>query len=188
MTTFIWTKIGPEAGETLGHILTRKEAERRTCNGVFWWGIGNSLGQSVRVAARANGGVLPVIFTPMRARPKQVDVAPAETWRWSAWEDEHGNLRNIPPHVLITSRGHSKKRRHYALVCRSETPLAVGDGSKRFDHKVCHTLSGKVPGASQVTALVQGSLYGQSSGLYEICFSATLVEPWLVTLARPVQA
>ncbi len=182
---FVWTKIGPEAGETLEAIVARKERERQDCNGVFWWGIGNSLGQNVVAAARANGGALPVIFTRMRTPPKKIDVAPAQTWRWLAWEDERGDRHEIPPCTLITSRAPTGNRRHYALVCRSETPLNIGDGSRRFDHTRCRTLAGKAPGASRVTALVDGSVDGQSSGLYEICFSATLVEPWFVRLARP---
>lgn len=188
MTVFVWTKIGPEAGEKLDNILARKEIERAAGDGVFWWGIGSSLGSRVRSEARSNGGTLPILFTFMRARPKAIDMAPDEIWRWTTWEDEAGRLRDIPSHVLITSRGHPKKRGHYALVCRSDSRLDVDGAGKRFDPSACYTLSGKRPGASQVTALVDGPCGESPSGPYEICFIATLIDPWAVRLARPLPA
>ena len=40
---FCWTKIGTEAGETIESILLRKELERISNNGIFLWGVGNSI-------------------------------------------------------------------------------------------------------------------------------------------------
>jgi hypothetical protein len=43
MAYFVWTRMQDEAGQTLHTIIRRKEAERASGNGEFWWGIGNSL-------------------------------------------------------------------------------------------------------------------------------------------------
>jgi hypothetical protein len=185
MDAFVWTKMGVESGEGLEQIVRRKEAERLKGNGLFWWGIGNSLGPAVRDAARAQGGKLSVLFSPMLGKPKTADSAPAMIWRWTAWEDEAGNIHVLPPHAKVISRGAEAKNRHYALVCHSDAPLALARGKARFDPSRCRTLSGKVPGASQVTALLQGTPESHRSGQYEVCFRATLVEPWAVKLVRP---
>jgi hypothetical protein len=42
MAYFVWTRMQDEAGQTLHTIIRRKEAERASGNGEFWWGIGNS--------------------------------------------------------------------------------------------------------------------------------------------------
>jgi hypothetical protein len=185
MDVFVWTKMGVESGEKLEQIVRRKEAERVEGNGQFWWGIGNSLGPAVRDAARAQGGRLLVLFSVMRGRPKAADSAPELVWRWRSWEDEGGRIHAIPSHAKVISRGAAAKDRHYALVCHSDAPLALARGGARFDPALCRTLSGKVPGASQVTAVLQGNPYTHKSGQYEICFRAVLVEPWAVKLVQP---
>jgi hypothetical protein len=58
MTPFVWTLVGEDACETLTHIVTRKEAERRTGRGEFWWGLSTPLGDSVETAAIVNKGTL----------------------------------------------------------------------------------------------------------------------------------
>jgi 4-aminobutyrate aminotransferase-like enzyme len=50
---FCWTKMGTEAGQTLGTILRRKELERQAGSGIFAWGIGNSLGASPALAVNS---------------------------------------------------------------------------------------------------------------------------------------
>ena len=173
------------SGERLEDIVRRKEAERVKGHGQFWWGIGNSLGQAVRDAARAQGGRLPVLFSKMLGKPKAADSAPEMIWRWTAWEDEDGGIHDIPPHAKVISRGTEVKERHYALVCDSNTPLALARNGERFEPTQCRTLSGKAPGASQVTALLRGEPHTHAIGPYEICFRAVLVEPWAVKLVRP---
>jgi hypothetical protein len=185
-SAFVWTKMGVESGEELAQIVKRKEEERKAGRGIFWWGIGSSLGPAVREHARARGGGLPIIFSKMLGRAKAADSAPTAVWRWMGWEDEGGQTRDIPSHVKVISRGDSSKGKHYALVCYSATPLALRDDSVRFDPTQCRTPSGKVPGASQVTALLIGSSVGHARGSYAIAFGATLVEPWAVKLIRPV--
>jgi hypothetical protein len=50
--TFVWTKMGAESGEGLAQIVRRKEGERVAGRGIFWWGIGTSLGPAVPDRAR----------------------------------------------------------------------------------------------------------------------------------------
>jgi hypothetical protein len=127
-----------------------------------------------------------VLFSTMLGRAKSADASPALVWKWTAWEDHGGRLQDIPPHVTVISRGAAGKERHYALVCYSAHPLALRTNGKRFNPSLCRTPSGKVPGASQVTALLEGSADEHPDGPYEICFAATLIEPWAVKLARPI--
>jgi hypothetical protein len=181
---FVWTKMGVESGERLTQIVQRKESERIAGQGVFWWGIGNSLGSAVRTTASQQAGRLPVLFSRMLGRPKFSDVRPDAVWRWTGWEDHNGRTHPVPPHVNVISRGAASKGKHYALVCYAAEPISLG-GMGRFDPNSCRTLSGKIPGASQVTALLDGTA-GHSAGAYEIAFRATLIEPWAVKLVLPV--
>ncbi|GGF00982.1 hypothetical protein GCM10011611_03210 [Aliidongia dinghuensis] len=182
---FVWSKMQAEAGELLASIIARKEAERVSGGGLFFWGIGNSLGQAVIDAAKLNGGSLPVMWSVMRSRPRAIDVAPAEVVRWTAYLDREGREYEVPPHVTVTSR-RSGRSHHFALACCSASPLILGDHGP-FDPSRCTTRSGKAPGASQVTALLSGpSELGQSGAPYRIAFRAELVAPWAVRLVRPV--
>jgi hypothetical protein len=185
MTVFVWTKMGVESGEKLEQIVRRKEAERVKGNGQFWWGVGNSLGPAVRDAARAQGGTLPVLFSVMLGRPKAADSSPDMVSRWTSWEDEGGRIHAIPSHAKVISRGSTAKSRHYALVCHTDDPLALERSGARFDPSRCRTPFGKLPGASQVTALLQGDPDMHESGPYQICFRAVLVDPWAVKLLGP---
>ncbi len=178
--------MGVESGEGLAQIVMRKEAERIAGQGQFWWGIGNSLGPRIREDARAQGGEVKVLFSTMLGRAKPIDESSDMVLRWTAWEDENGQIRDVPSHVKVVSRGDSSKVKHYALVCFSDVPLALGRGG-RFDPNLCRTPAGKAPGASQVTALLRGSADGHAKGPYNICFRAKLIEPWAVKLVRPIQ-
>jgi hypothetical protein len=183
MKPFVWTKMGIESGESLEDIVKRKNAERLAGGGEFWWGIGSSLGSAVREAARSNGGRLPVLFSKMLGRARPADHSPQMVWKWTAWE--YGEVRNLPSHAHVISRGALAKEKHYASVCYSESPISLGQRGKPFDPKLCRTPSGKVPGPSQVTALLRGSPEAHKSGPYEVAFQATLVQPWAVKLLRP---
>jgi hypothetical protein len=186
MDAFVWTKMGVESGEGLDQIVRRKEAERASGRGIFWWGIGSSLGPAVREDARAQGGTLPVLFSKMLGRAKPVDESPGSVWRWTGWEDENGRVHDVPARVKVISRGDPSKKKHYALVCCSDVPIALAPGGPRFDPMLCRTHAGKAPGSSQVTALLLGSPEKHPEGPYEVCFRATLVEPWAVKLVRPI--
>jgi hypothetical protein len=185
-SAFVWTKMGVESGEALAQIVKRKDEERQAGMGIFWWGIGSSLGSAVRTQARMQNGILPIIFSKMLGRARPADSSPTAVWRWTQWEDENGRTHKIPSHVKVISRGDPSKGKHYALVCRSNTPLTLRDDGAKFDPAQCRTLSGKMPGASQVTALLIGSSVGHVRGPYTIAFAATLVEPWAVKLTSPV--
>jgi hypothetical protein len=187
MTSFVWTKMGVESGEELAEIVRRKEEERQAGQGIFWWGIGNSLGSAVREHARAQGGSLPVLFSKMLGRAKSADVSPDLVWMWSKWEDEAGHAHDVPAYAKVISRGAASKAKHYALVCHSAVPLKLEKGGERFDPTQCRTPLGKAPGASQVTALLIGSPSGHTRGAYEVSFRATLVTPWAVKLLRLIQ-
>ena len=177
---FVLSRMGAEAGERHGGIVARKEAERLAGGGEFWWGIGSSLGAAGYEAA--SGGDLRVLFTRMLSRPKPIDTAPGRVFMWTHWESPEGH-GEIPPHVVLTSKGGEGKTRHYALVCRTESALGLS-GGRPFDHNLCRTASGKVMGGSQVTALLTGDPLRHTSGPYTIDFEATLAAPYCPKLTR----
>ena len=185
MTPFIFSKIQAEAGQKLEAIIIRKEAERVAGSGIFWWGIGNSLGNDAFEQAKITG-TLPVLFSQMLSKPQKKDIAPEEVFEWTAWEKRDGTIEPVPNHVSVTSRGGLGKVNHYALVCYSEIPLTLGNHGP-FDPACCITLKEKKPpGSSQVTALLLGDHCGNhSEGRYQTGFRATLVDPWVVKLVKP---
>ncbi|MGE5548239.1 MAG: hypothetical protein ACM33T_15140 [Solirubrobacterales bacterium] len=181
MSFFVWSKMQSEAGQGLTAIIARKEAERKAGNGVFWWGIGNSLGTAVHDAARLSGGHLPVLFSKMLSRPKAQDSAPDSVVLWTKWVDGDGQEQDVPPHVLVTSRAAEGKRNHYALACYSKSALTIKDHGP-FDPTNCRTLAGKCPGASQVTALLTGPIAPHEQGPYSEGFQVSLIAPYMVKL------
>lgn len=174
-----------EAGQSLATIIQRKEAERSAGNGLFWWGIGQSLGLAVCNAAKLAGDTLPVLWSEMLSKPQAIDAFPSGIRRWMAYEDSAGRINGLPAHVTVTSRV-SKRNHHYALVCWSDTPISLGDLGA-FNPAACRTVkSSKVPADSQVTALLYGDPFqGHDAGSYRIAFRAILVEPWAVKLVHP---
>jgi len=189
---FVWSRSGAEAGqELISQILPRKEAER--CAGqnelqnVFWWGIGNSLGPNVRIAGSSCGGELDIQFSVILSDAKERDKDPGEVWLWTQWEDGAGRLREVPKHVLVTSRGDPDKTQHYALTCRSPERLELLP--QRFDPALCTNYKSlkegkrtKV-GGGQSTFLVVGNLDSDhNNGKYNYGFRAKLIAPWCVKL------
>jgi hypothetical protein len=179
----VWSKMQAEAGEPLTAIIARKEAERIAGDGHFFWGIGTSLGDAVIDMARSNGGTLPVLWSVMKSMPKAIDAEPSAVLRWTSYVDWAGRECALPDHVMVTSRLTGRDH-HYALVCRSDAPLALGDLGP-FDPAACTTMRGKAPGPSQVTALLRDS-GNHHAGTYRVAFRAELTEPWAVRLVRPV--
>jgi hypothetical protein len=185
MSHFVWTKMQAEGGQQLTTIVPLKEAERAAGNGVFWWGVGNSLGKAVDQLAVQAGGTLPILFSMMRTTAQIKDAEPGMVFLWTEWEDRNGQIHAIPPHVLEWSRGAPGKKTHYALVCHSSIPLAIGDHGA-FDPSRCRTYLGNRPADSIVTALLDGNLDGDHlPGTYHLGFRADLVRPWAVKLVRP---
>lgn len=187
-TAFVITKPGTEAGEDLAKIVARKEAERLAGSGIFWWGIGSSLGPALRQAAEDAGGELPLLFVTHErpGRPKAQDVTPERVFRWTKWEDWSDKQHNVPSHVQVTSRGDGSKHAHYALVCRAEGPIGLDLNGPKFDMALCETKAGKRPGSSQVTALLWGDISSPQhrQGQYRVAFRATLVAPWQAKLVE----
>lgn len=189
---FCWTRFGTEAGEGIAGILARKEKERQATGGVFLWGIGNSVGPAMRELVRLEARPM-VLFSPMRSKPKAIDVTPSGVLQWTYAEDLDGNEWPIPAGVKVTSRqgseGGREKRSHFALVCRSAQPLeANGSGELCYEHLVNLQSENKL-GASQVTAVVKrqdGVVDGATQ--YLVAFMAELVFPYFVRLENPVDS
>jgi hypothetical protein len=182
-TCFCWTRFGTEAGEPIGSILHRKEMERLANDGTFYWGIGNSVASAVaalveRVAAPE------VLFSPIKSRPRDVDVAPASVVRWREATTRTGDRIALPHTVRVTSR---PSRSHYALVCSVTDTLDIAHLGRLRLGELRNLDSGRPLGTSQVTAVVTREVntvpdtdYG-----YPIALRARLVEPYFVRLAAP---
>jgi hypothetical protein len=139
-----------EAGEGLASIVQRKEGERIAGGGLFCWGVGNAPSRSL---AAYRGSDLDVVFSVMKSRPKAVDVSPEIKLVWKTYVDLDGVVRPLPNGARVTSRA---ARAHYVLICRSNTPLALGDFGP-FDPRAYRNAGegAKPIGASQVTALIR---------------------------------
>src|SRR5580658_10260655 len=108
-------------------------------------------GASVTVSAKAvdqlaaqAGGTLPILFSMMRTTAQKRDAEPEMVFLWTEWKDRNGQIHPIPPHVLEWSPGAQHKKTHYALVCHSSVPLAIGDHGA-FDPSLCRTHLGNRP-------------------------------------------
>ena len=184
-----WSRMQAEAGQALGDIVARKEVERRAGNGVFFWGVGNAPARMTQALARV-GIEIEAVFSVMLSKPKSGDVRPGSVVAWRKFVDLNGNVREVPDHVLVTSRadpsGH--RRCHYALTCRSEHPLALDDLGP-FDPTRFRNVGGAGArvGASQVTALLMSSeeeVAGDKR--YRANLRAKLVDSYWVKLVDPV--
>ncbi|WP_322104831.1 hypothetical protein [Paraburkholderia sp. J41] len=188
--SFCWTKMGAESGEQLQLIIRRKEWERSLGNGLFFWGIGQSLGGNADMAMRT-GEKLKVLFSPMISKAKAIDSAPDETVVWTAFVDAFGEEHPLPEHALVTSRATlpsgRRKEFHYALVCRSPKSLATSGQLSVNPTSICNFATNKPLGASQVTAIVRSVQEQNAAGgkLYPVSFFAELVQPYFVRLVAP---
>jgi hypothetical protein len=182
---FCWTRFGTEAGESIEQILERKETERRRTNGIFYWGIGNSVAPGLSELIRRCD--LPqVLFSPIKSRPRPNDVRPPSVISWRRGETLLGDRFQLPGSVLVTSSGDpSTKLAHYVLVCAAEHPLACDDLGQLSLGALRNLLSGKPVGASQVTAVVEHMTEAPSRSRYPVALRATLVPPYFVRLHEP---
>ena len=193
-----------EAGQPLQDIVFRKELEREAGHGLFFWGIGNPLGENLsRLVARAREPI--VLFSLMRSRPKRLDSKPDAILLWTAYRETGGAVRPLPKHALVLSRASTErgiKRRHYALVCRSGESLRL-EHYGALDATHFRNLGSTAPrvGASQVTAVVEhvsrqpakslaedpnSTSQQHAKGIqYAVNMRARLVAPFFVSLARP---
>ncbi|ADG72958.1 conserved hypothetical protein [Cellulomonas flavigena DSM 20109] len=180
---FCWTKFGTEAGDEVDAIRARKESERRSGGGLFYWGIGNSVGPSLRLLV-SQVREPEVLFTPMLSRPAYLDVNPASvaSWRFGVGLDG-------VPHALRTGVVTSKSpvvnraRRHFALVCHSEDRLDVDLDYEGFtSSSVVNLRTGAQVGSSQVTSIVRRVPELGGGRPYRVAFRARLVAPYFLTL------
>ncbi|MCQ3017409.1 hypothetical protein NLO83_17655 [Pseudomonas tremae] len=191
-STFCWTKMGVESGEDLALIIRRKEWERQLGDGLFFWGIGQSLGENARDAAASIDQEMKVLFSPMSSKAKDIDVTPGDVFVWNSWIDSRGNTVPLPQHVLITSRADlpsgRRKSSHYALVCKSADCLGKGTNFEVTAAFLRNFSSDKPLGASQVTAVVKNAEYAISGNVakkYAVSFVATMEAPYSVQLSDP---
>ncbi|SKA31741.1 hypothetical protein SAMN05428963_11451 [Consotaella salsifontis] len=185
-----WSRMQAEAGQKLDTIIARKELERRAGEGLFLWGVGNAPAVITNVLARTNVPVR-AVFSIMKSRPKPVDSAPTRIFVWRHYIDACGVERELPPRSLITSRGSTTgggKRAHYALMCRSESPLILRRGDV-FDPSAYRNVggTGAPVGASQVTALIRRVHPASTRADYEANLVAELTGSYWVRLTDPVE-
>ena len=177
-----------EAGQPLAAIIERKELERKTGNGLFFWGIGNAPNREIGHLARENEDV-DVVFSIMKTQPKKHDLSPNGLLVWQGYLDSKGTEHPIPNHVLVTSKlatGKNAKSVHYALVCKSKKPLKLQDYGP-FDPSAYRNVSeSKRPvGASQVTALVSRTSNESHETEYRVNLRAKLALSYWVRLCQP---
>jgi len=186
---FCWTRFGTEAGQPIDEIFRRKEEERVANQGVFFWGIGNALGPSLRELLRRTRDP-EVLFSPMRSAPRPEHVTPPAVVAWTSAETLNGDLYSLPGCSLVTS-GHdplAPRAAHYALVCFSNTPLVrSGPENKIVLTQLRNLLTGRPIAASQTTAVVQRKATSPSeASAYDIAIRARLVHPYFLTLRNPI--
>ena len=177
-----------EAGQDIGSIITRKEAERRAGDGLFFWGVGNAPSRSIRALA-SEAIDIDVVFSLMKSRPHARDTSPTGIVVWGTYLDSEGIERAIPGHALVISREQSSnghKSVHYALVCRSDEELRLRDLGV-FDPKAYRNIGdgGGPIGNSQVTALVVRTRAESTVSPYRINLRAKLAGSYWVRLCRP---
>lgn len=187
---FVWTRFSTESGEAAESILARKEEERQAAGGMFLWGIGNSVGPSVRKLLAGLKGRDPfVVFSPMLVAPRAVDACPTYVVAWQSAKGLDAQDWGMPAGTLVTSRGGPAgvgKSRHYALVCQRNEALRANDSGARFAiADLTNFATGNPVGHSQVTAVVRRT--GMSAdGPYVAAVIATLAFPYVVELRDPV--
>jgi hypothetical protein len=184
-----WSRMQAEGGQDLRSIVLRKELERSAGDGIFCWGVGNAPARAVTAYARACIE-LDVVFSVMKTRPKPEDAAPSKLVIWRSYYDHDGKERSLPAASLVTSRAESETRlkgTHYALMCRADTALDLGDFGS-FDpsaYRNASEFAGAV-GASQTTALLRRVTVERKDAAYRINLRARLTKGYWVKLGDPM--
>jgi hypothetical protein len=186
---FCWTRFGTEAAQSVQQILDRKEQERQANGGMFFWGIGNAVGPSMKELLRRNPSPQ-VLFSPIKSPARTEDAEPSVVVAWTSAETLFGDPFRLPERSLVTSRfdPDSPRGSHYALVCFSDQQLRVASAKEDIVFEnLRNILTGRPIGASQVTSVVErvpGTCRG--SRTYEVSIRAWLVEPFLIRLHDPL--
>jgi hypothetical protein len=186
---FCWSRFGTEAGQAIEQIFQRKEQERVANAGLFFWGIGNAIGPSIRELLR-RAQKPEVLFSPIRSTPRLKDSWPPAVVAWTSAETLEGTSFALPHQSLVTSRHDplAPKAAHYALVCFSEEPLELSrcDGIIAFAC-VRNLLTGRPVASSQVTAVVEHRLTCASGvPTYDVVVRTRLVYPYFLRLRNPL--
>lgn len=183
---FCWTRFGTEAGETIEAILERKDRERRDTDGMFLWGIGNSVAPAMlELLQRVKRPE--VLFSAIKSPPRRVDVAPAKLVEYRTGITMDGRRLDLPSTIHVHGgSGTEKMNPRYALVCRSANRLALGDHGRLVFEELSNLLSGNSIGASQVTAVVRRREALGIGRPYLVAMRAELCEPFFVRLSDPV--
>jgi len=185
---FCWTRMGAEAGQSLESILQRKDAEREANGGLFFWGIGNAIGPSVRELLKCDPEP-EVIFSPIKSRARREDTSPTAVVAWTQAEGVDGTPFDLPSRALITSRLDlaAPKSTHYALVCAAAAPLTMAGAGGVVDiGELENLLTGRPIGASQVTAIVRRRKGRAVAREYNVVLRARLVPPYFLRLRDPI--
>lgn len=180
-----------ESGQLLTQILARKELERQSTGGIFFWGVGNAPSRAV-AALSCTRQEVDVVFSIMKSKPKIEDLAPKNIYVWRQFIDTSG-IHDLPPGVLITSRGSTSlisKRQHFALICQSKNPLVLGElGLFNPSSYRNFSKANRPIGASQVTAIVKKieTIDAASGADYQINLTAKLFGSYWVKLSDPIE-
>jgi hypothetical protein len=188
--TFCWTKFGAEAGELPLSIFQRKELERRRNEGVFLWGIGQSISPSLPGLLRVTS-TPEVLFSPIKTSAATHDVSPAQVVLWCDAVGYDGRRFSLPEYSLVTSRMNPARPRsgHYALVCEAGSPILELEGKNHYlaPEALRNLRSGTPLGASQVTAIVRRiRISTPTRAEYPVVARARLIYPYLVRLTRAI--
>ena len=189
---FCWTRFGTESGQTPESIFARKDAERQSCNGVFLWGIGNSVRAGITELVKIERSPK-VVFSPMLSRPSMADSRPESVVRWDRARTLNGDEWALPGGAVVLSRAGAPsgpKRQHYALVCHSDGPISPdrdADAASRIAMSdLVNLTTGNPLGHSQVTAVVSRKHPTPTSHRqYRVAAVAELVYPYFVVLSEP---
>lgn len=181
--------MGAESGESLRDIVARKEAERVACGGVFYWGIGSSVGPALSALLTETDSP-EVLFSPIKSPARLVDASPSHIVRWSGGRGLLGNCLTLPSTAKVTSRWDPARpdAPRYALVCASDSPLALSNHGEICSAQLRNLRSGAPVGASQVTAVVRHDSKATEAARrswYSVALRATLVWPYLIRLTDP---
>jgi hypothetical protein len=192
---FVCCLISDDSGRTPAEIVVHKEAERKT-GGDFWWGLRARLGP--QVASLATMTPLPVLF--LKTDPSRKPDPDKRVRVWNRWRSiAAGQAGKIPKHALVLSDVADPKDRrgaeYYALVCKSNDPLALGD-SGSFDLSDCRTtknhtlqflqgaalLMALTPSILEAPAHSPGAIRRVSKTVKGVTLRVTLLAPWYVRL------
>lgn len=180
--TFVWSKVGPEAGLTLDQILSWKELQRLLSNGIFFWGVG-SLPSAQKQHSFLRAVRKPqLLFTEQISKATDENINPASTVLWTHYRDRGGNEVALPRFAAVTSK--EGRSRHGAIVARSVEPLALRD-RLNFELGDFGNFEGKPNVAfQQSVAIIQKKENGNPRRIYDRGFWVDLVSPYFDELTR----